>query len=194
MVAHEPIQHAIGVFSSKAQVEAAVEQLKSEGFPLQQMSVVAKGGNEESPQSGVQIQEQVGNKSGQSARTGAVTGGVGGAILGAVEALGATTTLALLPGAGQVLLFGTVAANALATAVVGGVAGAAGGGLIGGLLGWGVPEKRAKLYQDRVADGQFLLMLEGTQTQVEKAARVLNPHGVQEWGVYTQSTDPRSGG
>ncbi|NJN22756.1 MAG: hypothetical protein HC812_18270 [Leptolyngbya sp. RL_3_1] len=123
------------------------------------MSVVAKEAADEgqpsAPLSGVAVQETIGNKSADSARTGAVAGGVGGAALGAVESLGAATALALLPGAGQILLFGTVAANALATAVVGGVAGAAGGGLIGGLLGWGVPEKQTKLYQDRVADGSF---------------------------------------
>ncbi|MDA0268156.1 MAG: DUF1269 domain-containing protein [Cyanobacteria bacterium] len=188
MVNHEFIQHAAGVFSSKAQLEAAVEALKSKGFPLPQMSVVAKGaaeeGSEAAPVTGVQVQETIGNKSADSARTGAVVGGIGGVVLGAAESLGAATVLALLPGAGQVLIFGTVAANALATAVLGGVTGAAGGGLIGGLLGWGVPEKQTKLYQDRVADGQFLLMLEGTATQIEDATQVLNPYGVQEWGVY----------
>lgn len=184
MANHEFIQHAAGVFPAKAQLEAAVEALKSKGFPLQQMSVVVKDAGEEAPLSGVQVQETIGNKSADSARTGAVVGGLGGAVLGAAESLGVVTALALLPGAGQVLLFGTVAANALATAVVGGVSGAAGGGLIGGLLGWGVPEKQTKLYQDRVADGQFLLMLEGTVTQIEEATQVLNPHGVQEWGVY----------
>ncbi|WP_204139287.1 general stress protein [Halomicronema sp. CCY15110] len=186
MKGHESIQHAVGVFASKAQLEAAIDALQANSFPLQQMSVVAKQDQEnDAPMSGVQVQETVGNKSGAAARTGAAVGGVGGAVLGALEALGvATTALALLPGAGQVLLFGTVAANALATAVIGGVAGAAGGGLIGGLAGWGVPEKQAKLYQDRVTDGQFLLMLEGTQTQVEKATNVLNPLNIQEWNVY----------
>lgn len=155
MTVHESIQHAVGVFPSKAQLETAVDALQSRGFPLQQMSVVAKQtADEESPMSGIQIQETIGNKSGDCARTGAAVGGVGGAVLGALEALGlATTALALLPGAGQVILFGTVAANALATAVIGGAAGAIGGGLIGGLMGWGVPEKQVKLYQDRVADG-----------------------------------------
>jgi hypothetical protein len=184
MATHESIQHAAGVFPSKAQLESAVEALQAKGFPVEQMSVVAKDSDETAPLSGVQVKETVGNKSGDTARTGAVVGGIGGAALGAAESLGVVTALALLPGAGQVLLFGTVAANALATAVAGGVTGAAGGGLIGGLLGWGVPEKQTRLYQDRVADGQFLLMLEGTATQIEDATQVLNPHGVQEWGVY----------
>lgn len=184
MVTREALQHAIGVFPSKQQVEAAIERLKAHDFPLQQVSVVAKqtGGNEHF--SGVEVQETVGNKAGSAAKDGAIVGGIGGAVLGVVEALGASTALALLPGAGQVILFGSVAANALATAVAGGAIGAAGGGLIGGLLGWGVPEKHAKLYQDRVIDGQYLIMLEGTEPQIQHASEILNPGGIQEWNVY----------
>ncbi|PSN20412.1 hypothetical protein C7271_02360 [filamentous cyanobacterium CCP5] len=184
MTTHDPLQHAVGVFPSKEHAQQAIESLKSNGFPLQQVSVVARKSEDNQYLSGIEIQETVGNQSGPAAKDGAVVGGVGGAVLGATEALGVTTALALLPGAGQVLVFGSVAANALATAVAGGAIGAAGGGLIGGLLGWGVPEKHAKIYQDRVIDGQYLVLLEGTETQVNQAANWLNPKGIQEWNVY----------
>jgi hypothetical protein len=187
MVTRETVQHAVGVFPSKQQVETAIEKLKAKDFPLQQLAVVAKQSEEDEHLSGITVQETVGNQSGRAARDGAIVGGVGGAALGAIEALGASTTLALLPGAGQLMLFGTVAANALATAVAGGAVGAAGGGLIGGLLGWGVPEKHAKLYQDHVIDGQYLVMLEGTRTQIERAAQILNPTGIREWNIYEMS-------
>ena len=174
MVTSERIQHAVGTFPSRDVVEAALEALRKQQFPMQQVSVVGKQAQAEGHLAGVEIQEKVGSKAGPAAKAGAVTGGIGGAILGAVESLGVATSLALLPGAGQVFLFGSVAANALTTAVLGGAVGAAGGGLLGGLLGWGVPEKRAKLYQDKVMDGQYLLMVEGTASQVQRASDVLN--------------------
>lgn len=185
MATHQNIQHAIGAFPTQDRIESALNKLRERDFPVAQVSVVAKHTEDENAHlSGIEVRETVGTKAGETARTGAITGGIGGALVGALEALGASTTLALLPGAGQVMLFGTVAANALATAVVGGAAGAAGGGLLGGLMGWGVPEKHAKLYQERVATGQYLLMLEGTENQIAAANQVLNPQGIQEWHVY----------
>lgn len=184
MVQTETIQHAVGVFPTKSAAEAALAQLQERQFPLEQVAVVAQRNDDDTHLSGVAVQASVGNRAGQTATTGATVGGIGGAVVGAFEALGASTTLALLPGAGQVLLFGTVAANALATAVLGGAAGAAGGGLLGGLLGWGVPEKQARLYQDHVVKGQYLLMLEGTQTQIQQAESILNPQSIRDWNVY----------
>lgn len=178
-------RHAVGVIPTRQQTETAIRALQAANFPMEQVSVVAKDTNGDDRLAGVDLRAETGNQADRGAKAGAVTGGIGGAVLGAIEVLGVSTTaLALLPGAGQVLLFGTVAANALATAVAGGAVGAVGGGLLGGLVGWGVPEHRAKIYSDRVSQGEYLLMIEGSEAQVRAAEAVLNPQGIHEWGIY----------
>jgi hypothetical protein len=181
------LQHATGVFSTKQEAEHALKALKASDFPIQQISVVAKPSPNPEPASREDAHKKVGIHDGETAKDGAIADGIGGAMLGAAEALGASTLLTLLPGAGQVILFGTVAANALATAVIGSAVGAASGGLVGGLIDWGVAEPHARLYQSRVIDGQYLIMVEGDNAQINQAAELLNPSGLQEWHVYDTS-------
>lgn len=181
-------RHATGVFPTRDKTESAIQALQDANFPMGQVSVVAKTQEGDRQIAGVHLKDSEGNHAGGGARAGAVTGGVGGAVIGALEALGVTTTaLALLPGAGQVLAFGSLAANAFATAVAGGAIGAAGGGLLGGLIGWGVPEHRAKIYHDLVSKGEYLVMVEGNDEEMRKAESVLNPYGIHEWAIYHMS-------
>lgn len=178
-------KHALGIFPTREGAENALGELKDADFPMDRVSVVAKD-DRQGEIAGIDTSKPEGNKADEGAKTGAVTGGIGGAIVGALESLGLSTFVPLLiPGAGQVLAFGSVAANALATAVAGGAIGAVGGGLVGGLIGWGVPEDRAKVYEHRVARGEYLIMVEGGVEEIEKAESILlHKGGIQEWGVY----------
>lgn len=177
-------QHAIGIFSNRGAAEHALRELRAAGFPMDQVSILAKDTDGNEKIAGVETQETTGNKADEGAKAGAITGGIGGAIVGALEALGFATFIPLLFPGGQILAFGTVAANAFATAVAGGAIGAAGGGLLGGLIGWGVPEKRAKVYQDRLGAGDYLVMVEGDEAEIRRAESIFSPQGIQEWGVY----------
>jgi hypothetical protein len=176
-------KHAIGAFHTREEAEQALQALLGAGFPKEQISVVTT--DSEGEIAGVEVEDAEGNKAGKGAKAGATAGGVGGLAVGALEGLGYTTFASLLlPGAGQVIVFGTVAANVLATTVAGGAMGAVGGGIIGGLVGWGVPEARAKFYQDLVTKGEYLVMLEGTEEQMSQAESVLEPKGIREWEIY----------
>ncbi len=62
--------------------------------------------------------------------------------------------------------------------------GAAAGGLLGGLIGLGIPEERAKVYNDRVSQGHYLVMVSGSLASVRLAEKTLSDGGIQEWGVY----------
>ncbi|MEQ8538096.1 MAG: general stress protein [Coleofasciculus sp. D1-CHI-01] len=178
-------RHALGVFPTREEAEKAVQDLKRADFPEQQISVVARDAGRNEELAGVDVEKGKGHQVSKGAKAGAATGGIGGVVLGALEALGITTYAAfLLPGAGQVLAFGTVAANALATAVAGGAVGAAGGGLVGALVGWGVPDEQAKVYHDLVSKGEYLIMVEGTPDQIGLAEAILSPMGIREWKIY----------
>jgi len=78
-----------------------------------------------------------------------VTGGTVGGLTGLLVRLG---TLAI-PGVGPIMLAGATA-TAIATAAAGGAIGAATGGILGGLVGLGIPEDRAKVYNDSVLQGK----------------------------------------
>lgn len=81
--------------------------------------------------------------------------GVGGAIGGV---LGATAVgLAAAAAAVTVPVFGLVIIGPLAGALAGGATGAAAGGLVGMLVGAGIPEDRAKVYENELKDGSILL-------------------------------------
>lgn len=172
-------RRAVGVFAHRRDAEAALTELRDAGFPMDRISLIGKHSDHDAPIAGVQTQSAKGNKADEGAKAGAATGGILGGLGGLLVGLG---TLAI-PGVGPVIL-GGAAATALATTVTGGAIGAAAGGLAGGLVGLGIPENRAKVYNDRVARGDYLVMIDGSQADVERAEGILRRHRIEEWGVY----------
>ena len=90
---------------------------------------------------------ELGNKALEGAGTGGAIGTTLGAILGAVAAAG---TLAI-PG------LNIIAAGPIIAALTGAGAGALTGGLLGALIGWGIPEKHAKVYEEGIKKGGIVL-------------------------------------
>jgi hypothetical protein len=91
-------------------------------------------------------------------------------------------TLAI-PGVGPVMLAGA-AATAIATALAGSAIGAAAGGLVGGLIGLGIPEEQAQLYHDHVVQGDYLVIVDGTDAEILRAGAILKRLGIRKWEVY----------
>ncbi|MGF1675438.1 MAG: YsnF/AvaK domain-containing protein [Rivularia sp. (in: cyanobacteria)] len=117
-----------------------------------------------------------------------MTGGALGGITGLLVGLG---TLAI-PGIGPIMFAGAEA-TAIATTLAGGAIGAATGGLVGALIGLGIPEEKAKVYSDRVSGGSFLVMVTGTDAEVQRAESIMRRCGVEEFGIYnapTQTAQP----
>jgi hypothetical protein len=79
---------------------------------------------------------------------GSVVGGGVGATLAAMFAVGANV---VVPG------LGLVVAGPIAAALAGAGAGAATGGLIGALVGAGIPEARAREYEEGVRQGGIVI-------------------------------------
>jgi len=75
-------------------------------------------------------------------------------------------------------------ATTIATTLAGGAIGAAAGGLVGALIGLGIPEERARVYNQRVSRGDYLVFVDGTETEIRRAEAILSNRGIQDWGVY----------
>lgn len=176
-------RRAVGVFADRHTAERALQELSSSGFNMNRVSVIARDGDRESNIAGAEVSDQVGNKADDGAKVGAVSGGVLGGLTGLLVGLG---TLAI-PGVGPIVLAGEVA-TALATTAAGGAIGAAAGGLVGALVGLGIPEERARVYNDRVSQGGYLVIVDGTEQEISQAEAILHRGGIEEYGVYDAPT------
>ena len=174
-----PQKRAVGVFSSRQEAEEALSELRDASFPMAKVSVIAKDAGSGGKLAGADMSDDVGNKADEGAATGAVTGGVLGTLTGLLVGLGAVA----IPGIGPVMLAGATA-TALATTVSGGAIGAAAGGLFGALVGLGIPEERARVYNDRLSRGDYLVIVDGTDNEIRRAEAILSNRGIQEWGIY----------
>jgi hypothetical protein len=172
-------KRAVGVFPSRREAESALHELRNVGFPMDKVSVVAQDADRADNIAGADVSDRVGNKADEGAGYGAAAGGTLGGIGGLLVGLG---TLAI-PGIGPIMLAGA-AATTLATTAAGIGIGAVAGGLIGGLIGLGIPEERARVYNDRVSRGEYLVIVDGTENEVRQAEAILHRQGIQEWGVY----------
>ena len=176
-------KRAIGVFPHRRDAEAALTELRDSGFPMDRVSVIAKHADGEAPLAGADVSDRVGTKAGNKADEGAKAGAVGGGALGGLTGLLVGLGTVAIPGVGPVLL-GGAAATALATTLAGGAIGAAAGGLGGALVGLGIPEERAKVYNDRVARGDYLVIVDGRDEEIARAEAILNSRGIQDFGIY----------
>jgi hypothetical protein len=182
-------RRAIGVFSNHRDAEAALIDLRDSGFSMNQVSLIAKDQNHGSNIAGAAMSAPERTKADEGAKTGAATGGALGGLGGLLVGLGALA----VPGVGPVLL-GGAAATALATALTGGAIGAAAGGLAGGLVGLGIPEDRARVYDDRFQRGDYLVMVDGTDEELRRAEAILSRRGIRDWDIFdaTDSNVPRT--
>ncbi|MEC4817146.1 MAG: hypothetical protein SAK29_28330 [Scytonema sp. PMC 1069.18] len=51
----------------------------------------------------------------------------------------------------------------------------------------GIPEQRARVYSDRLHIGDYLVIIEGSNDEIEPAQKVLKECGIEYWGVYNSS-------
>ncbi|MBW4616038.1 MAG: histidine kinase [Desmonostoc vinosum HA7617-LM4] len=172
-------RRAVGVFPHRRDAEQALHELRDSGFPMDRVSVIARDADRNDDIAGTQVREKVGDKADEGAKVGAISGGALGGLTGLLVGLG---TLAI-PGIGPIMLAGATATT-LATTLAGAGIGAAAGSLIGALIGLGIPEERARVYNERVERGQYLVIIEGTDTEISRAEAILHRRGIEEFGVY----------
>ena len=174
-------KRAVGVFSHRGDAENALHELRNSGFPIDRVSVIKRDADRNDDIAGAEVRENVGNKSDEGAAVGALSGGVLGGLTGLLVGLG---TLAI-PGIGPIMLAGATA-TALATTLAGAGIGAAAGSLLGGLIGLGIPEERAKVYNERVERGDYLVIIDGTDAEIARAEEILRRQGIEEFEVFNR--------
>lgn len=158
----------IGVFDEEGQAEKSVRVLRERGFSTNEISVVAKGGDEVAEGG---REDDAGLTMSQDLTTGTATGGVLGGVAGLLAGLGALA----IPGLGPIVAAGPIAA---------GLSGAVAGGLAGGLVDWGIPESRGEHFAQEVGRGRVLALIKTGSAKVDQAADILRENGAQEVEVH----------
>ncbi len=165
-----------GLFKDKDSAERAYNSLAERGYSPDEINVIMSDETRQKyyPEGKDSADSDFDSKALEGVGAGSAIGGTAGAIIGAIAAIG--TSIAL-PG------LGLVVAGPIAGALVGAGAGGATGGIIGGLVGSGIPEDRAKEYEEGVKGGGILL---GVKARDDKDAA----HFESDWntnraeGVY----------
>jgi hypothetical protein len=139
-----------GMFRDRDSAEAAYRTLSDRGYKKDDVNVLMSDDTRKRYFSDDDADTELGSKALEGAAVGAGIGGTLGAILAGIAAVG---TLAI-PGVGL------IAAGPIAAALAGLGAGAATGGLVGALVGAGIPEERAKLYEQGVKEGGIVMGVE----------------------------------
>lgn len=170
-------KRVMGVFKRREDLESTLQALKDAGIEKERISLLAR--HVEDVKGAEEISDGEGNDAkegaGIGATTGTVLGGIGGFLIGA--------GVLAIPGVGPVLAAGAGISEIAATLAGAGI-GAASGGLIGALVGAGIPEDRAKVYNQRFKAGDYLLMVDGTPDNVRKIESMLRDRHVEELGIY----------
>lgn len=162
----------IGVFDTQVQAEAAVRELKKGGFPMNKVSIVAKGLQKTED---VQGFISTGDVVKSSAGTGVWVGGLFGLLVGAA--------FVWVPGFGPLVVAGPLTA-ALIAGVEGAVAGAAGAGVLGALFSPFVAKKHILKYQEHLNADRYLVVAHGTAAEADKAREILNQSGPVEVDIH----------
>src|SRR5450432_3100915 len=146
-----------GVYTTRDQVEAAVDQMKQEGFRNADISVLFP--KNEGTKDFAFAKD---TKAPEGATTGAASGALLGGALGWLVGIGALA----IPGLGPF-----IAAGPIMGMLAGAGAGGAVGGIAGSLIGLGIPEYEAKRYEGRVKSGGILLSVHCDSGEWEKRAK-----------------------
>jgi len=154
----------IGVFDSRADAEAAVDDLIDAGFKSNQISVVARNAD------GVVETERS-----DSVADGAMAGAATGAGVAGLVSLG--ISFGVIPVIGPILAVGPLAA-----ALISAAGGAAVAGLAGALIDAGVPEEEAKYYESEVGAGRFVVSVSGAQNSAD-AWKILEDAGATNYSM-----------
>ena len=170
------LKHAIGTFPNRQSAEQALMELRDTGFPMDKISVIAKNFDRDQQLGGDDTSKRT-----LTQAEGVALGATTGAATGGLLALAGSLVL-FVPGVGPVLAAESILAALLGSGAIAGI-----GGLVGALQGWFIPEEQARIYNDRVSQGNYLVTVESTEDDIRRAEPILSRWGVQDWSVYNAS-------
>ena len=168
------LKRAVGTFPTRKDAEVALIDLRDAGFDMDRISAIA-----ENPPDADLADVEV-KSSAERAKEGAETGAVMGAATGGMLGLIGSLSVLAIPGVG----IATEAAVLLGNAFLGSGIGAAGGSVAGALIGWGIPEEQAEYYEDLLSQGSYIVLVEGTEAEINGAKAILLNYQISNWNVY----------
>jgi hypothetical protein len=162
----------VGIFTSRAGVERAIERVRALGIPEEHIICLLPG------DSTAQL-ETVPTTDAEPPGVGKVLGGVVGGVTGASHGLlGAAVVSTILPGVGPVMGLGLAAAALLG--VGGALAGAAVGGALENTLEVGLPKDELFIYEDALRQGRSVLIVLAQDTeQADRVGEALTSAGAE---------------
>src|SRR5690554_6520050 len=178
----------VGMFDNVQDARNAVRDLIDNGFSSHDVSLVARGQEDEIRR------YEAGESFGEGED---LSEGIGiGALIGGLLGLGAM----FIPGVGPVL-----AAGPLVSALAGAGVGAVAGGLIGALVDAGIPDDDAEVYAEGLRRGGTLVMVNTTDDMAPRAVNIMNAYNPvdierramdwrsQEWTGFDPNAEPYTG-
>ncbi len=156
------VESVVAVYHSHPEAEQAVKELQHAGIDMRSLSIVAKDYHTDEQVVGYYT---AGDRMKRWGKTGAFWGGFWGLLFG--------SAFFAIPGIGPLLVAGPLVAwivGALeGAAVVGGVS-----ALGAGLFSMGIPKDSVLQYESAVKNDKFLLIVNGTASEIAKAKDILD--------------------
>jgi hypothetical protein len=155
----------VGVYNTHTEAETAIKELQQAGFDMKKLSIMGKDYHTEEHVIGYY---NAGDRMKFWGKLGAFWGGFWGLLFG--------SALFLVPGVGHVMVFGPLVSWIIGAlenaAVVGGFS-----ALGAGLFSIGIPKNSVLDYEEAVKAAKFLVIAQGTTTEVGKAKSILETSG-----------------
>ncbi|MBD1913909.1 MULTISPECIES: general stress protein [unclassified Leptolyngbya] len=167
---------AVGVFYQRRGMESALSELRTIGFPMEQVSLLVKEKNRSSQSVDVDSQPQKGSRASRNTRTNSATPSLDTLLVG----MGTLT----IPGIGPVIAGGATAMAIAATLVSTSTIGNGDESLVKALMQEGVPENFARVYGDRFHKGNALVIIDGSDASILRAEAILKQHHVHTWETF----------
>jgi hypothetical protein len=171
-IMHSKHNSAIGVFHTHQDAENAVKALQQSGYDMKKLSVVGKDYHTEENVVGYY---NIGDRMATWGKYGVFWGWIWGLLFG--------SAFFFVPGIGPIIMGGPLVGmliTALEAAVVTGGLTALGGAL----ASIGIPEDSIVLYETALKADKFLLIVHGTDQEVEKAKAILIQNKAEEAAVH----------
>ena len=168
----------ICITQSRVQTERIIDRLNVSGFAYSDISVLMP-----ETDSNHDIGHVKSSKAPEGTSAGGITGGIAGGVVGLLAGLGALA----IPGVGAF-----IAAGPIMAALSGAALGAATGGVIGGLIGLGIPEIEAKVYEEKLRTGNYLIAVHALdEEQIAQASDIFTEAGAQDVCTTTEASVPK---
>lgn len=170
-------RYAIGSFSDHQQIESALDQLKQSNFSTTNLSILTQDAEQNDPEI-TSLNEFIRTRTVAGIAKGGLLFGSFGTLLGL---LGVIILLALPHTTPSNTFRIETLLGSMATGLLYGLLF---GVFWGAIFGYGLVKRQLRPYAERLAQGSYLVVIQGSEDELHQVESVLNHEGVQDWGVY----------